>query len=242
LIASVTAAVPKPSHASVVGPTGDRVWEALGGGPADLYFPEEFLGVWEVSSTLTQLDVPLGEDFVPDMRVVERARREDYGKEEQYKCSFTRNGAGKVVMDRKFNTLELLELYMGEGTNMEDRITWDINNPNDMRISLPGGTSIETRTTRRSQTDKLSESRTETSEFFRQAFDTSESASDKVKASQCFTKYKWRGRESAAGGPVIVATQVVSDYLTPYNGEEKMIQAMNKPVVIYIYKMAFTPL
>ena len=47
----------------------DRAWERIGGGPADLYFPEEFLGVWNVESTLTSIKIPLGPDFVPDPKV-----------------------------------------------------------------------------------------------------------------------------------------------------------------------------
>ena len=54
---------------SAVGPAGDRVWEALGGGPADLFFDDVFLGEWLVQSTLVKLETPLGEDMVPDMRV-----------------------------------------------------------------------------------------------------------------------------------------------------------------------------
>ncbi len=62
-----------------------------------------------------------------------------------------------------------------------------------------------------------------------------------VKASQCFTKYKWRSPQQAAqtGGPLIVATQVVSDYLTPYDGEGMMLRANNRPVVVYTYNMTF---
>lgn len=33
--------------------------------------------------------------------------------------------------------------------------------------------------------------------------------------------------------------QVVSDYLTPYDGEQRYLAAMNKPVTTYTYKMAF---
>lgn len=36
--------------------------------------------------------------------------------------------------------------------------------------------------------------------------------------------------------------QVVSDYLTPYDGEEKMLKAMNQPVVTYTYRMSFVPI
>ena len=40
--------VPKEAVASKLGPVGDRVWEAMGGGPADLVFPDAFVGAWEV--------------------------------------------------------------------------------------------------------------------------------------------------------------------------------------------------
>jgi len=230
-----------PAKASYAPAAVDRAWEAFGGGPGDLYFPEVFLGEWTVNSTLVSLETPLGEDFVPNMKVVQRAKQEDLNNTISYASMFVMNSDGKVVFDRKYNTVALLKFYMGDSMSLDDRISWDINNPNDIRISLPGGTVIESRTTRRSQITYEAESRTETSEFLRQMYDTSESSTNKVKASQCFTKYKWRSREAANGGPVIVATQVVSDYLTPSDGEEKMIQAMNKPVVIYTYKMSFFP-
>lgn len=35
------------------------------------------------------------------------------------------------------------------------------------------------------------------------------------------------------------ALQVVSDYLTPYDGEMLMMRAKNSPVVVYTYKMRF---
>lgn len=33
----------------------EAVWEALGGGPPDLVFPEQFEGVWDVMSELVRL-------------------------------------------------------------------------------------------------------------------------------------------------------------------------------------------
>ena len=35
----------------------------------DVFYPEEFLGVWDVESVLTEVATPLGEDMVPDMQV-----------------------------------------------------------------------------------------------------------------------------------------------------------------------------
>ena len=43
----------------------DRAWEAVGGGPADLVFPELFLGRWTATSTLVSLETPLGADQLP---------------------------------------------------------------------------------------------------------------------------------------------------------------------------------
>ena len=62
----------------------------------------------------------------------------------------------------------------------------------------------------------------------------------RVKASQCFTKYKYRSREQAGSRPQIVATQVVSDFLTSMDDQGAYMKTMNKPVVIYTYRMAFT--
>ena len=56
-------------QASKLPPALDRAWEAVGGGPSDLYFPDEFLGVWSVESTLASVQLPLGPDFVPDTKV-----------------------------------------------------------------------------------------------------------------------------------------------------------------------------
>ena len=62
-----------------------------------------------------------------------------------------------------------------------------------------------------------------------------------VKASQCFTKYKFRADADAAqqSGPAIVGTQVVADYLTPFDGEGLLLRARNRPVVVYTYRMTF---
>jgi hypothetical protein len=62
-----------------------------------------------------------------------------------------------------------------------------------------------------------------------------------VKASQCYTKFKWRDETAAeaAGGPSIVATQVVNDFLTPFDDTGSYMSAANKPITTYTYKMAF---
>lgn len=48
-----------------------------------------------------------------------------------------------------------------------------------------------------------------TAKYVSQVFEGAEEQRSRLKASQCFTKYKWRSREAAAakGGPEIIATQ-----------------------------------
>jgi hypothetical protein len=36
------------------------------------------------------------------------------------------------------------------------------------------------------------------------------------------------------------ASQVVSDYLTPYDGERAYLSANGRPVAVYTYRLAFT--
>lgn len=40
-------------------------------------------------------------------------------------------------------------------------------------------------------------------------------------------------------GPAIVATQVVADFLTPYDGDQQYLKAINKPYAQYTYRMTF---
>lgn len=61
----------------------------------------------------------------------------------------------------------------------------------------------------------LGTDRIDTSEFYQQTIYTASSGEPRVKASQCFTKYKYRGEAEAdaegdARGPAIVATQARS--------------------------------
>jgi len=73
-----------------------------------------------------------------------------------------------------------------------------------------GGMDITTRVVRRSE-QRLEDNRLDTSEYFRQIYEVPGRPEPKVKASQCFTKYRWRDDAAAAlgGGVGIVATQVI---------------------------------
>lgn len=232
-----------PAIASKLPEAVDKAWAGLGGGPADLVFPENFLGAWDVDSVLTNIELPLGPEFVPDMRVVQRAQQEDLNSVIKYQVAFTQNQRGEVVPDRSFNTASLMQTYTGTAAaEVQQRIDWDLNDPNLLEMALPGGMQISTRVTRRSEEQQGSD-RLATSEYFQQLISSPQRPQPKVKASQCYTKYHWRSEAAAGagggGGVQIVATQVVSDYLTSFDDPMMMMQAKGSPIVVYTYRMSF---
>ena len=71
------------AKASKLPAAADRAWEVMGGGPSDLFFPEPFLGQWDVSSVLVSVETPLGDEFVTNKAAVERSIKQDLNREER---------------------------------------------------------------------------------------------------------------------------------------------------------------
>ncbi|GFH06147.1 uncharacterized protein HaLaN_00726 [Haematococcus lacustris] len=168
-----------------------------------------------------RVDTPLGPDMVPDQAVVERARREDLQRPVMYKVAFRTNSQGEVVYDRAFNTAAMLSSYYDRSpADFLQRIRWNPDDPNVLQLSMPDGLAVRTRVTRRLE-DNPSPDRIETSEYLEQVFEDAEMAESqaraspsgtRLKASQCFTKYKYRSEASTAPGqPAIVATQRIGE-------------------------------
>jgi hypothetical protein len=193
----------------------------------------------QVQSTLKSVELPLGEGFVPDLSTVKRARESDLNKPVHYLLSFIRNPSGRVVLDRRYNIAAMLSAYYGSLDALLRTVSWDIRDPNELSLRLPSGGAVQTRVTRRLQ-ESPGPQRLDTSEYFRQTFSSEDGLGTRVKASQCFTKYKWRTAEEAAvaGGVQIVATQVVSEFLSSFDDGTLLMRSMGKPVVVYMYKMA----
>lgn len=218
----------------------DRLWEAIGGGPPDLYYPEEFFGTWQVVSTLVDVDVPMGEELLTDSRAVQRAKA-TINQPLPYMQRFVRAANGKVIADRPFNIESLTTASMG-GRSIIEGIEWDPENPNVMRIRIPGSSEIFSRVTKRFQEDAPAESRLSTSEVVEQVFPQGDGRPPRIKASRCLTKYKWRSEEAARGGPVIVGTQIVSDFVTDFDNGISADRVMDvikgTPAVVYTYRIA----
>lgn len=75
-------------------------------------------------------------------QVVERAQKEDLQRPQKYLVSFMRNSRGQIVIDRRFNTSQLVSLYLDKPVP-EDVITWNPDNPNQLKMALPGADSMQ---------------------------------------------------------------------------------------------------
>jgi hypothetical protein len=218
----------------------DRAWASFGGGPSDLIFPENFLGNWNVESVLVNVEFPLGEERIPNVAQVRRAQQEDLDNIVRYHVRFIRNNAGEVVMDRKFNTGSLLSKYLDlSDQELCDRILWELESPSTTQVSLPGGLRVSTNVLRRSE-EYLQKDLLETSEFIQQLFDDPKSQEIRLKYSQTYMKYRWRpasGPEDKK--PLIVATQVISDYLSPYDSKATDVASLGRPITLYHYQLSF---
>ncbi len=72
-----------------------------------------------------------------------------------------------AALQRRYNTLSLLDYYLGHGRMQKDDINWNYSDPNVLTMTLPGGLDVTTRVTRRSENDSPPD-RLDTSEYFQQ--------------------------------------------------------------------------
>ena len=175
-----------------------EAWSAAGGGPADLTFPDAFLGTWACTSTLLRVDTPLGLQAVQDPAVVARAEA-TVGRSDVFPLRFLRNGKGEVILVRGPNSAGLsggcaaaapagatgarpllprraaqdrpfntLALAAAAASPGLEVVEWDPDNPNSMRLRSADGRGLFTRVTRRFQ-EAPSPGRLTTSEVVEQA-------------------------------------------------------------------------
>ncbi|WZN66022.1 hypothetical protein HKI87_14g75850 [Chloropicon roscoffensis] len=223
------------------------VWEKLGGGQADIYYPDFFEGCWQVGSTLVAVETPKGIEYTNDADQIQQAIDNELNRTLRYEQCFVRNSRNRVVADRMHNTRMITEAIMGARDDIA--YTWNVDDPNVLKIHLRG-LEIFTRVTRRFSSaggDEVPAGLTslETSELFEQVFDKG-LGNPKVKASRLITKWKWRGaEETPEGQPQIIATQVLNNYLTPMSSSDQSsmdqlaFTNLSDPASVFKYKMGF---
>ena len=73
----------------------------------------------------------------------------------------------RFSLQRRYNTLSLLDHYLGHGKMSNSDIAWSAADPNLLSMTLPGGLDVTTRVTRRSKNESPPD-RLDTSEYFQQ--------------------------------------------------------------------------
>lgn len=161
MVASLLAITGFSASAIAVPSVVSDAWEQVGGGVSDLFYPEVFEGCWDVSSKLVSVDAKAGANGF-DAKQVQQTKEQEVvltlalivnrfamvtlidsfrftlqlGRILGYSQCFIRNERGRVIADRKRNTRELTEAIIGTQSDMQ--IDWNPENPNVLKMKLPG--------------------------------------------------------------------------------------------------------
>lgn len=192
---------------------------------ADLYYPDWFLGRWQVVATLESFEAPQGQ--YGDRDSIERAIQEQ-GRSVHYQVRFYRNEQGKVIADRAFNAKSITEAYLGPKTVRE--VVFDPQRPDRQTVLLLSGSRAELYITqRRSQSPEPSQFNT--LEFYRQVLGTLTGV-PKTQDIEAVTLYR-RGPDPKK----FQALQQTAVFLVPT--DPAYFQSQNKAVTLYRYHLDF---
>jgi hypothetical protein len=245
--------LPHEDQAAIAAPELiSNAWEKLGGGQADIYYPDVFEGCWQVGSTLVSVDAPKGIEYTNDAAQIKQAVDNELNRTMRYEQCFVRNGKSRLVADRSLNTRKITEAILGPQRDDAIRYEWNIDDPNVLRMHMKG-LDIFTRVTRRFSSagdddinsDQLTNM--ETSELFEQVFDKGAGA-PRVKASRLITKWKWRSlANTPEGQPQIIASQTLNNYVTPIGSGSGSVASkddlsftnLSEPASVFKYRMVF---
>jgi len=213
----------------------------------DLYYPEWFLGTWEVTTTLVDMAAPLAPDVITPGYEGNRAylnqpipfqarfRLEDRDPPSWLPASSSRMSL--IVADRAFNGESLARAYLDSSTRQSPLIAVkvDPNNPNRQITLLRGKrqlvSTVTARATERPQADQFL-----TTEISQQEFRDS----PQIYLNQVETTTAYQHHTNAGlGEPSLTADQVTAIYLSPQDPE--FLQAGDRPVALYRYHLAFYP-
>jgi hypothetical protein len=198
---------------------------AFGLETADLYYPDWFLGRWQVVATLESFEAPQGQ--YGDQASMERAIKEQ-GRPVRYEVRFYKNEQGKVIADRAFNAKSITEAYLGPKTVRE--VLFDPQHPDRQKVLLTSGSRGELYITQR-HSESSTPQQFDTLEFYRQVLGTLTGV-PKTKDIEATTLYR-RGTDPKK----FQAIQQTAVFLVPT--DPAYFQSQNKAVTLYTYRLDF---
>jgi hypothetical protein len=190
---------------------------AFGLETADLYYPDWFLGRWQVVATLESFEAPQGQ--YGDQASMERAIKEQ-GRPVRYEVRFYKN--------RAFNAKSITEAYLGPKTVRE--VLFDPQHPDRQKVLLVSGSRGELYITQR-HSESSTPQQFDTLEFYRQVLGTMTGV-PKTKDIEATTLYR-RNTDPKK----FQAIQQTAIFLVPT--DPAYFQSQNKAVSLYIYRLDF---
>ncbi len=191
---------------------------------ADVYYPQWFVGKWQVTATLEAVEAPLGTEFT-NPAAFARSQRE-IGKPVVYTLRFYQNDQEQVIADRTFNTVSITQAYLGKG------IIREVIAPNTNRqtILMTGNRRGELFITRRHSEHPTPE-QFGALEFYRQVLTTLAQVpvTRDIEATTLYQKE----------GPRITATQMTAVFLVPT--DQRYFQSKGQAVTAYRYRLVLDP-
>jgi hypothetical protein len=190
---------------------------------ADLYYPDWFLGRWQVVATLESFEAPQGQ--YADPATTERAIKEQ-GRPVRYEVRFYKNEQGKVIADRAFNAKSITEAYLGAKTVRA--VLFDSQHPDRQTVLLTGGSRGQLFISQR-RSESADPQQFDTLEFYRQVLGTLTGV-PKTKDIEAVTLYR-----QSSDPKKIQAMQRTSIFLVPT--DPAYFQSQNKAITLYTYRL-----
>lgn len=190
---------------------------------ADLYYPDWFLGRWQVVATLESFEAPQGQ--YTDQASIERSIKEQ-GRSVRYEVRFYKNEQGKIIADRAFNAKSITEAYLGSKTVRA--VLFDPQHPDRQTVLLTGGSRGQLFISQR-RSESSNPQQFDTLEFYRQVLGTLTGV-PKTKDIEAITLYR-RGSDPKK----FEAIQRTSIFLVPT--DPAYFQSQSKAVTLYTYRL-----
>ncbi len=219
----------------------------------DLYYPDWFLGEWDVVTTLQEQVAPLAPKVVTPgfesnqtymnqpvnfrVRFVTERRRPVF--QALWRSRSAVAEADRVIADRAFNGANLARAYLGEAVR---QVVVNPDNPNRQVTQLRGNRQLVSTVTGR-ETEAPTDDRFLTTEIVQQAFRGAPQIY--FNDVETTTDYRWLGqrlgRESKKQ-PAIAAEQITAVYLSPQDPDYfKTLSPLgqSQSVALYRYHLEF---
>ncbi|WP_218082639.1 DUF6816 family protein [Anthocerotibacter panamensis] len=193
---------------------------------ADLFYPDWFLGDWQVHAILERVEAPLGVEFTNPASFARTQQQQ--GQAVSYFVRFFRDEQGRVIADRVFNTIAIAQAYLERGTVVD--VQSAPGQPNRQTIFLSGNRRGDLYITRR-HSEESSPHGFDTLEFYRQILAGLRQAPI-TKDIETTTLYRQTGAQQ------FTATQMTAVFLVPT--DERYFQSNGHPVTVYRYRLDFT--